>query len=131
MNMSVPWLSVGVDLVEIDRVEKLLRRYGWRFTQRVYTSNELQDCGSRVESLAARWAGKEAVAKALGAGIGQVCFKDIEITQLAAGKPQIKLLGTALKMAQEMGLTSWAISLSHDGGLALAFVVAGRSTQLP
>jgi holo-[acyl-carrier protein] synthase len=117
-------LAVGTDLVQIDRVAALVQRYGDRFTGRVFTDQELADCGGMVASLAARWAAKEAVAKALGTGIGKVAFQDVEVVQDGAGKPDLRLKGGAAEVAEALGLHQWAVSLSHDGGLALAFVVA-------
>lgn len=117
-------LAVGADLVEVRRVAALIERYGARFTGRVFTEREMAACAGRAESLAARWAAKEAAAKALGTGIGQVAFREIEIVGGDSGRPQLVLHGRALVVASEQGLTSWALSLSHDGGFALAFVVA-------
>ena len=119
-------ISVGTDLVEVRRITGLVERYGERFTRRVFTSGELADCAGRPESLAVRWAAKEAVAKVLGTGIGRVGFRDIEVIQDDAGKPDLRLGGGARTLAEELGLTCWAVSLTHDGGLALAFVVALR-----
>jgi holo-[acyl-carrier protein] synthase len=117
-------LSVGVDLVEIARIGLLVEQYGERFTARVYTPEELADCRGRVASLAARWAAKEAVAKALGVGIGVVGLQEIGVIQDDAGKPVIRLSGNAQRRAAALGLASWSVSMSHDAGLALAFVVA-------
>ena len=121
---SVASLAVGADLVEIARIAEMVERYGARFTERVFTPGEVADCGGRPASLAARWAAKEAVAKALGTGIGSVGFCDIEVTRDGAGRPALALHGAAAGLAQESGLRRWAVSLAHDGGLALAFVVA-------
>ena len=97
----------------------------------MFTVGELAACGAdapggalRIESLAARWAAKEAVAKALGTGIGQVAWREIEVLQNDDGCPSLRLHGRAAALAAERGLTRWAVSLAHDGGLALAFVVA-------
>lgn len=117
-------LAAGVDLVEVRRVAALMARYGERFTGRVFTAAELADCAGRAESLAARWAAKEAVAKALGTGIGAVAFQEIEVTRGPVGQPELRLHGCAASLAARLGLTRWALSLAHDGGLALAFVVA-------
>lgn len=117
-------LAVGTDLVAIDRVAALVGRYGNRFTERVFTVTELADCGNQAASLAARWAAKESVAKALGTGIGAVAFRDIEVVQDSRGKPDLRLHGQAATIAQSLGLQQWALSLAHDGGFALAFVVA-------
>ena len=117
-------LAVGADLVEIRRIAALVERYGERFTDRVFTLGELADCGGRAESLAARWAAKEAVAKALGTGIGAVTWQEIEVVCGENGCPAVKLHGRAAVLAADHGLRQWALSLAHDGGMALAFVVA-------
>lgn len=117
-------LAVGTDLVQIDRLAALVQQYGERFTGRVFTSAELADCAGRAESLAARWAAKEAAAKALGVGIGQVAFRELEVVRGASGQPGLLLHGRAAALAADLGLSHWALSLAHDGGLALAFVVA-------
>jgi len=117
-------LSVGVDLVEIRRIAALMAQHGERFTGRVFTPGEVADCGGRAESLAARWAAKEAVAKALGTGIGAVGWQEIEVVRGESGCPAVILHGRAAALAAARGLTRWALSLAHDGGMALAFVVA-------
>lgn len=123
-RMTNDRLAAGVDLVAVQRIATLIARYGERFTGRVFTVAELADCAGRAESLAARWAAKEAVAKALGTGIGAVAFQEIEVARGAAGQPELRLHGGAASLAAQQGLTRWALSLAHDGGLALAFVVA-------
>jgi holo-[acyl-carrier protein] synthase len=120
-------LAVGADLVEVRRIDVLVKRYGERFTHRVFTPGELADCGGRAESLAARWAAKEAVAKALGTGIGAMAWQEIEVLRGEYGCPVLRLHGRAQVLAAERGLTQWALSLAHDGGMALAFVVATGS----
>jgi len=117
-------LAVGVDLVEIRRVAALAERYGERFMRRVFTAAELADCGDRAESLAARWAAKEAVVKALGTGFGPVSFPEIELLKECTGQPELRLSGKARALAEARGLYSWVVSVSHDGGFAIAFVVA-------
>jgi holo-[acyl-carrier protein] synthase len=117
-------LSVGVDLVEVRRVTLIAERYGERFGRRVFTERELADCGLRAEALAARWAAKEAVAKALGTGFGPVGYLEIEVVQDGAGCPHVLLHGRAAALAEARGLARWALSISHDGGMAIAFVVA-------
>lgn len=113
-------LRVGTDLVEVARLERLLGAVGEPLLTRVWTPVERADSRGRAESLAARWAAKEAALKALGVGVDAFPMTDIEI---AAG-PSLVLRGRALQAAQELGLDQWAVSLSHDGGYALAFVVA-------
>ena len=116
-------LAVGVDLVEIRRVANLVAKYGERFTGRVFTADERLDCSDRPESLAARWAVKEAVVKALGTGFGPVSFCEIEVLRECSGQPELCLHGKARALAEARGLNSWAVSVSHDGGFAIAFVV--------
>ncbi len=117
-------LRVGVDLIEVARVEAALARHGERFLQRCFTAGEQADCAGRPASLAARFAAKEAVAKALGCGIGAVRWLDIEVISGPDREPQLRLLGTAQERANRLGLSRWAISLSHTQAHALAFVVA-------
>ncbi len=120
-------LRTGVDTIEIARVQAAIDRHGDRFLQRVYTEGELADCRGRAESLAARFAAKEAVAKALGTGIwrGGVSWSDIEVRRHStSGAPILLLHSAAGDLAEELGLTEWSLSLSHDRTHAIAFVVA-------
>jgi holo-[acyl-carrier protein] synthase len=117
-------LATGADLIAIERVAAAIERHGERFLHRVYTNGELTACGGRVESLAARWAAKEAVAKALGTGIGDVGWREIEVLRDDCHCPHLRLHGAAATLAAARGLTQWSISLAHDRGMALAFVVA-------
>ena len=120
-------LRAGVDLIEVERVGAAIQRHGQRLLDRVFTPQELEDCGQQVKSLAARYAAKEAVSKALGTGLGAVGFKDIEIQRGPLGEPVLHLHGNAQALARRLGLTEWAISLSHSDSHAVAFVVASGS----
>jgi len=117
-------LSSGVDLVEISRIRDAITRHGERFVSRIFTEDERRDSNDRVASLAARFAAKEAVAKALGCGIGAVSWLEIEIRNDANRAPHLYLYGEAQKRAQELGLSNWSVSLSHTENQAIAFVVA-------
>ena len=117
-------LATGVDLIEIERVEKAIERHGQRFLSRIFTLVELEECGGKLDSLAARFAAKEAVAKALATGIGRVSWQEIEIEHGPANEPVLRLAGMAAQLADEMGLDAWSISLSHTSTHALAMVVA-------
>ncbi len=117
-------LRTGVDLVEIQRIEAAVARHGDHFLQRVFTSQEIALCSGNLSSLAARFAAKEAAAKALGTGIGAVKFTDLEVLRDAFGAPQLVLQGAAQRLAAEMGLVSWSVSLSHSQTHAIAMVVA-------
>lgn len=124
-------LRTGVDLIEIERIRTAIERHGERFLHRIYTAAELGACHGRVESLAARFAAKEAVGKALGTGIWRagVTWTDIEITrEIRSGAPRLALYSVTANHAAHLGLTEWSISLSHDRAHAIAFVVAiGRN----
>ena len=122
-------VSIGVDIVEIERIGRTLTRFGERFLRRVYTEAEIAYCRGKPSRLAARFAAKEAVAKALGVGIfwrEGVYWRDVEVTRDRRGKPGIRLSGGALERAQQEGLTHWALSLSHSREYAVAMVVATK-----
>lgn len=122
-------LRNGVDLIEIDRFGSAYKRHGNRLLNRVFTDNEVSDAGGRVESLAVRFAAKEAVSKALGTGIGIIGWCEIEVLKGSNQEPILKLHGKALQIAEEIGIENWSISLSHTRALALAFVVAVGSNS--
>jgi holo-[acyl-carrier protein] synthase len=117
-------LSAGVDIVEIERVAGVIARWGERFLERVYTPAERAYCRGRVPELAARFAGKEAIAKALGTGIRGLAWRDLEILADPLGKPVVRLHDRASARATALGLTEIAISLSHSRDFAVATVVA-------
>jgi holo-[acyl-carrier protein] synthase len=122
-------LATGVDLVEVARVARVLERYGARFLERIYTPAEIRFARGRPAELAARFAAKEAVAKALGVGMRMlspigVGWHDVEVLNERSGRPYVRLHGRAQALAADQGLIEWSLSLTHDGGLAMAFVVA-------
>ena len=117
-------LSTGVDLIEIARIEEVITRHGKHYLERVYTPAELEHCGKRTESLAGRFAAKEAAAKALGCGIGDVTWKDIEILGDEQNAPVLRLYGAAEQRAKDLGLSTWSVSISHSQSHSVAFVVA-------
>jgi holo-[acyl-carrier protein] synthase len=117
-------LRTGVDLVEIARFQKVIERYGERFLKRVFTAKECAEAGQSLASLAARFAAKEAVSKALGTGIGVVAWQEIEILRDATRRPCLFLHGMAARQSESLGLREWSVSLSHDQNYAIAVVVA-------
>jgi holo-[acyl-carrier protein] synthase len=117
-------LATGVDLVDIARVREAIELHGERFIARIFTAAEQQECGGRVASLAARFAAKEAAAKALGTGIGTVRWIDIEVRGDENNAPHLYLHGEGEKLAQKLGLSEWSVSLSHTESQAIAIVVA-------
>ncbi|MDZ4771094.1 MAG: holo-ACP synthase [Chloroflexota bacterium] len=116
-------LRCGIDLIEIARVEGGIARLGERFLNRFFTPGERADCEDRPHRLAARLAGKEAVAKALGTGIGAVRWVDIEIRADARGRPVLVLHGAALAESDALGITQWDVSLTHTATSACAMAV--------
>ncbi len=117
-------LETGVDIVEIDRVAALVRRYGERFRDRVYTRREWADCAGRAESLAARFAAKEATMKALGVGLGAFAFHDVEVVKAPSGAPSLALRGAAAELAKRRGVHDFRLSISHTDLIAEAVVAA-------
>jgi holo-[acyl-carrier protein] synthase len=117
-------LRTGIDLIEIARFAEAAARHGQRLLQRVFTPTELADCKDNMASLAARFAAKEAVSKALGTGIGPVAWREIEVLRGPAREPLLCLHGAAAQKAAELGLVTWSVSLSHSGGVAVAMAVA-------
>ena len=117
-------LATGVDMVELGRFREAIERHGDRFLRRVFTEQELAQVGANLTSLAARFAAKEAVAKALCTGIGPVTWREIEILRGPERQPILHLHGAARRLAEAQGLEVWSLSLSHTRTGAVAFVVA-------
>jgi holo-[acyl-carrier protein] synthase len=122
----------GIDLIEIARIEDSVERFGQRFLNRVFTAAEQAYClGKRraAESLAARFAAKEAGAKALGTGISQgVSWREIEVVRAVNGKPDLRFYGRAAQIAERLGVANTAVSLTHSSGMAMASVVLENRT---
>jgi holo-[acyl-carrier protein] synthase len=117
-------LRIGVDMIEIERVRRAIERHGARFFARFFTAQECEQCQGIPARFAVRFAAKEAAAKALGTGIGDVRWVDIEVWSDGRRCPHLILHGTAAQLAEQLGLRSWQISLSHTDEYAVAFVVA-------
>lgn len=116
-------IAVGVDIIEIDRIEQATLTLQDSFLNRVYTQAELELSENDASSLAVRFAAKEAVMKALGTGARGIGWKDIEILDNNAGAPFVQLYGRALNKAKEVGLSQFSVSLSHSKQYAVAMVV--------
>lgn len=117
-------LRTGVDLIEIERIKRAIQRYGDRFLKRVFTPQELAEVGENISSLAVRFAAKEATAKALGTGIGDVGWQEIEILRGPSRQPNLYLHGRASELANRLELETWSLSLTHNQRHAIAVVVA-------
>jgi len=121
-------IRCGIDMIECERIADGIDRLGERFLNRFFTAGEREDCDDMPHRLAARFAGKEAVGKALGTGIGDVRWVEIEIrVNNPRGRPVLILHGAAKDLAEELGLTEWDISLTHTKDFASAIVVAKSS----
>jgi holo-[acyl-carrier protein] synthase len=114
----------GIDAIEPARIAATIARWGERFLSRVFTPAERELCRDRATSLAARFAAKEATAKVLGTGLGDIAWREIEILANERGRPILVLHGAAAVRAADLGLRHWSVSLTHLAGLALALVVA-------
>jgi holo-[acyl-carrier protein] synthase len=121
-------LGLGTDLIETKRVQESIERFGERFLERVFTMGEIAYCRRKKnasESFAARFAAKEAGAKALGTGISRgVNWKELEVRREVSGKPTLHLSGRAAELAEAMGVRRLQLSLTHSRELAMAVVVA-------
>jgi holo-[acyl-carrier protein] synthase len=116
--------NVGIDIVTREEVEAALRTHGERYLQRVYSEAERQDAGGDALRLAARFAVKEATMKALAPGDDPLPWKEIAVGRDRHGRPQIHLTGAADRLARERNVNDLAVSLSHEGDLAVAVVLA-------
>jgi holo-[acyl-carrier protein] synthase len=118
---------MGVDVVATQRITRALGEQGAAFEERVFTAAERDDCRSRAdraEALGARLAAKEACFKALGTGWARgVAFQQVEVTDGAGGKPELRLSGVAAARAAALGVRRIHVSLTHDGSIAAAVVV--------
>lgn len=123
-NGTIPAMkAIGVDIVDIERIGQGVDRFGDRFLRRIFTEQELAYCNNRLDSLAARWAAKEAVAKAMGCGIGEIGWREIEVVSEPNRRPTLQLHGAAAALAAQLGIEEFAVSLSHAKEYAVAFVV--------
>jgi holo-[acyl-carrier protein] synthase len=120
-------IGTGVDLIEVQRIAHSIERFGERFLRRVYTDHEIAYCNRKrasAESFAARFAAKEAGAKALGTGISRgVTWNEFQVANNPAGRPILELSGRAGLLARELGVRTISLSLTHTNSLAMATVV--------
>ncbi|HEX8940497.1 MAG TPA: holo-ACP synthase [Candidatus Limnocylindrales bacterium] len=119
--------ELGVDIVRVERIRRTLERFGSRFSERVLTPREAAYVRGRAETLAGRWAAKEAVSKVLGLGVRGIGWRDIEIERLPTGQPAVVLHGRAKARAAQLGMTAVALSISHESEFAVA-VASGVRT---
>ncbi len=122
--------KVGTDICSVNRIGKAHARFGKKFMEKILTENEIAYVMSRpkriAETIAGRFAAKEATAKALGTGWYGIGWLEVEVTRQLSGEPGLTLHGRAAKHAKALGLTNFALSISHERDYAVAFVVASR-----
>ncbi|HYV73484.1 MAG TPA: holo-ACP synthase [Candidatus Binatia bacterium] len=126
-------VGTGIDSAEVERIAQSIGRFGARFTERVFTAEEIRYCESkanRVERYAARFAAKEAGMKAIGTGWSQgVRWRDIEVQRLPGGRPTLAFHGKAGEFFSRLGATQAHLSLTHTKGMAMAVVILENRGQ--
>ena len=119
--------ELGIDIIRVSRIEAALARFGDRFCQRILTPAEAHYVRRRAESLAGRWAAKEAVSKVLGLGVRGIGWREIEIVRLPTGQPSVVLHDRALRRAEQMEMGRIAVSISHESEYAIAIAYGVRT----
>jgi holo-[acyl-carrier protein] synthase len=119
--------ELGIDIIRVSRIADSLARFGDRFTKRVLTPVESAYVRGRPETMAGRWAAKEAVSKVLGLGVRGIGWRDIEIERLPTGQPAVKLHGRAARRAEQLGMGRVAVSISHESDYAVAIAYGVRT----
>ena len=119
--------EVGIDIIKVERIRRSLERFGSRFSRRVLTPAEQRYVRDRPETMAGRWAAKEAVSKVLGLGVRGIGWREIEIERLPTGQPAVRLHGRAARRAQQLGMERIALSISHEADYAVAIAFGVRT----
>jgi holo-[acyl-carrier protein] synthase len=119
--------ELGVDIIRIARIAETLSRFGDRFSERVLTPAEQAYVRNRPQTLAGRWAAKEAVSKVLGLGVRGIGWRDIEVERLPTGAPSIRLHGRAARRAEQLEMGRIAVSISHEADYAVAVAYGVRT----
>ena len=127
--MDVPpgTTELGIDIIQVSRIQATLAKFGRRFARRVLTEAEDRYVRDRPENFAGRWAAKEAVSKVLGLGVRGVGWTEIEIQRLPTGQPAVRLHGRARQRAEQLGMDRIAVSISHEAEYAVAIAFGVRS----
>jgi holo-[acyl-carrier protein] synthase len=119
--------ELGIDIIRVSRIKDSLERFGDRFVNRVLMPAEAAYVRNRPETMAGRWAAKEAVSKVLGLGVRGIGWRDIEIERLPTGQPAVKLHGRAQLRAEQLGMGRVAVSISHESDFAVAIAFGIRT----
>jgi holo-[acyl-carrier protein] synthase len=119
--------ELGIDIIKVDRIRETLSRFGDRFSRRVLTPGEQRYVRGRPETMAGRWAAKEAVSKVLGLGVRGIGWTEIEIERMPTGAPAVRLHGRAAQRAEQLGMGRIALSISHESDYAVAIAFGIRT----
>ena len=119
--------ELGIDIIKVERIRAALTRFGPRFSRRVLTDTERRYVRDRPETMAGRWAAKEAVSKVLGLGVRGIGWRDIEIERLPTGQPAVRLHGRAADRAIQLGMGRIALSITHESDYAVAIAFGVRT----
>ena len=119
--------ELGIDIINVARIRATLKRFGARFSGRVLTPAEQRYVRDRPETLAGRWAAKEAVSKVLGLGVRGIGWREIEIERLPTGQPAVRLHGRAARRAEQLQMERIAVSISHESDYAVAIAFGVRA----
>jgi holo-[acyl-carrier protein] synthase len=119
--------ELGIDIIKVERIRHALERFGERFPRRILTDAERAYVRGRPETLAGRWAAKEAVSKVLGLGVRGVGWREIEIVRLPTGQPTVRLHDRARARSEQLGMARIAVSISHEADYAVAIAFGVRS----
>lgn len=120
--------ELGIDIIKVERIRAALERFGPRFSRRVLTDAERRYVRDRPETMAGRWAAKEAVSKVLGLGVRGIGWRDIEIERLPTGQPSVRLHGRAAARAEQLEMGRIAISITHESDYAVAIAFGVRTS---
>src|SRR5262245_10479591 len=127
MDVPAGTTELGIDIIKVARIRGMIERFGPKFGVRVLTPTERRYVRDRPETLAGRWAAKEAVSKVLGLGVRGIGWKEIEVERLPTGQPAVRLHGRAARRAEQLGMTRIALSISHESDYAVAVAFGIRT----
>jgi holo-[acyl-carrier protein] synthase len=119
--------ELGIDIIRVERIRASIERFGERFLRRVLTPSEQRYVRGRPETMAGRWAAKEAVSKVLGLGVRGIGWRDIEVERLPTGQPAVRLHGRAAARAEQLGMARIALSITHESDYAVAVAFGVRT----
>jgi holo-[acyl-carrier protein] synthase len=127
MDVPAGTTELGIDIIKVARIQGMIERFGAKFGVRVLTPSERRYVRDRPETMAGRWAAKEAVSKVLGLGVRGIGWQEIEVERLPTGQPAVRLHGRAARRAEQLGMERIALSISHESEYAVAIAFGVRS----